>query len=37
MIKGVFEVNDENAFNLFISTADIKFCYYHDTQRIYSR
>ena len=34
MNKGVFELNDENAFDLFISTADIKFCYYHDTQRI---
>ena len=34
MNKGVFEVNDENAFDLFISTADIKFCYYQDTQRI---
>ena len=34
MNKGVFELNDENAFDLFISTADIKFCYYHETQRI---
>ena len=34
MNKGVFEVNDENAFDLFISTADIKLCYYHDTQCI---
>ena len=34
MNKGVFEINDENAFNLFISTDDIKFCYYHDTQCI---
>ena len=34
MNKGVFELNDENAFDLFISTAEIKFCYYHDTQRI---
>jgi N-acetyltransferase 10 len=34
MNKGVFELNDENAFDLFISTADIKFCYYNETQRI---
>ena len=34
MNKGIFEVNDENAFDLFISTADIKFCYYQGTQRI---
>ena len=34
MNKGVFELNDDNAFDLFISTADIKFCYYHETQRI---
>ena len=34
MNKGVFELNDENAFDLFISTADIKFCYYSETQRI---
>ena len=34
MNKGVFELNDENAFDLFISTAEIKFCFYHDTQRI---
>ena len=34
MNRGVFEVNDENAFDLFISTADIKFCYYNETQRI---
>ena len=34
MNKGVFEINDENAFDLFISTAEIKFCYYHHTQRI---
>ena len=34
MNKGVFELNDESAFDLFISTADIKFCYYHETQRI---
>ena len=34
MNKGVFELNDENAFDLFISTVEIKFCFYHDTQRI---
>ena len=34
MNKGLFEINDENAFDLFISTVEIKFCYYHETQRI---
>lgn len=34
MNKGVYEPNDENTFDLFISKADIKFCFYHDTQRI---
>ena len=34
MNKGVYTPNDENSFDLFLSSSDIKFCYYHDTQRI---
>lgn len=32
--KGLYDPNEENAFELFISSTDIKFCFYHDTQRI---
>jgi len=34
MNKGLYDANEENAFDLFISSADIKYCYYSDTQRI---
>lgn len=32
--KGLYEPNEENAFDLFISSTDIKYCFYHETQRI---
>ena len=34
MRKGVLQLNDENAFDLFIASTDIKFRYYHDTQKV---
>ena len=34
MNKGLFEANDESAFQLFYKTADIKFCYYNQTQNV---
>ncbi len=34
MNKGVYDANEENNFELFISSTDIKYCYYHETQRI---
>jgi N-acetyltransferase 10 len=34
MNKGVYEANEENAFELFITSTDIKYCFYHETQRI---
>jgi N-acetyltransferase 10 len=32
--KGLYDPNEENAFELFISSTDIKYCYYHETQRV---
>jgi len=32
--KGLYDANEENTFDLFISSTEIKFCYYHETQRI---
>jgi N-acetyltransferase 10 len=32
--KGLYDKSEENTFDLFISSTDIKFCYYHETQRI---
>jgi N-acetyltransferase 10 len=32
--KGLYDKNEENTFDLFISSADIKYCYYKETQRI---
>jgi N-acetyltransferase 10 len=32
--KGLYDKNEENTFDLFISSTDIKYCYYHETQRI---
>ena len=34
MTKGLYDPNEENAFDLFISSADIKYCFYNDTQRV---
>jgi N-acetyltransferase 10 len=34
MNKGLYDANEENTFDLFISSTDIKYCFYNDTQRI---
>jgi N-acetyltransferase 10 len=32
--KGLYDANEENTFDLFISSTEIKFCYYNETQKI---
>lgn len=32
--KGLYEPNEENAFDLFISSTEIKYCTYNDSQRV---
>jgi N-acetyltransferase 10 len=32
--KGLYDGNEENVFDLFISSTEIKFCYYNETQKI---
>ena len=32
--KGLYEVNEENAFDLFISSSEIKYNYYNESHRI---
>ena len=34
MNKGLYDPNEENAFELFITSTDIKYVYYHETQRV---
>ncbi len=34
MNKGIYDPNEENAFELFISSTDIKYTYYHETQKV---
>jgi N-acetyltransferase 10 len=34
MNKGLYDPDEENAFDLFISSADIKYCFYNETQRV---
>lgn len=32
--KGLYDSSEENSFELFISSSDIKYCFYDDTQRV---